>query len=537
MTLTVRELLDNQFRGADPQVLAGGSQLGRTVRWVHSSEIYEISPLLSGDELLLTTGLGLSGVDPGTRRHYLREVGNRNVAGVAVELGRTFDAIPSDMIEEAAIMGMPLIALRTVVPFIELCQNANTEIISREVAVLRLGNDLARVLEIELMAGSGVATLLERISDITGCPLIVTSGSGALVAAHGVDDDRSAWRAADAGTATAAIHSRDGAWGTLTAGPGSTLNPATLHGLLQRSAGSLGLALTYSGNLTGRPQRAAATLVSDLLERTDVRQIDLRVRSAAAGFHPTPGHRVVAIAIDSPGSRIATRLLDSAAKLLGQPNLGAEVHASTFGLVAVPAKTIDAVGAVSAAFGTSLSSNITDGVTVVIGDPCAFTPSEVSAALHAARSGLRLATSARRTWLAGRVVTTTRELSPELAVDQLPVEVRERMVAVVAPLISWDDTHSSDLTRTLEVHLRHGCSATRSAAALHLGRQSLYQRLDRIRALLGYDPSTPSMYATLLLALCAHRLAARDLRTVGEEVKPARDDKSHEERDVAQFGD
>lgn len=57
MSLTVRELLRNQFFSANPQVLAGKSQLGRTVRWVHSSEIYEISPLLSGgDELLLTTG-------------------------------------------------------------------------------------------------------------------------------------------------------------------------------------------------------------------------------------------------------------------------------------------------------------------------------------------------------------------------------------------------------------------------------------------------------------------------------------------------
>ncbi|MGC0365970.1 purine catabolism regulator [Rhodococcus sp. 27YEA15] len=535
MTLTVRELLDRQFRSADPQVLAGGRSLGRAVRWVHSSEIYEISPLLSGDELLLTTGLGLSGVDPGTRRHYLREVGKRNVAGVAVELGRTFDTIPQDMIEEATAMNMPLIALRTVVPFIELCQNANTEIISREVAVLRLRDELARSLELELMAGNGVAKLLERISAVTGCPLIVTSGSGALVAAHGVDDDRSAWRAADAGTATAAVRSRDGVWGTLTAGPGSPLDTGALHALLEQSALSLGLALTYSGSLTGRPQRAAAALVSDLLDGGDVRHIDLRVRSGAAGFHPAPGNLVVAVAVDSPGSRIASRLLESAARHLGQPSLCAEVHSRTYGLVAVPAGTVDAVGAVSDAFGKSLAANITDGVTVVIGDPCLFSPPEVSTALHGARSGLRLATSARRTWLAGRVVTTTRELTPELSVDQLPARARDRMLDIIAPLINWDSTHSSDLTRTLEVHLRHGCSATSSASALHLGRQSLYQRLDRIRSLLGYDPSTPSMYASLLLALCAYRLAAADPRAVDRQVQSGRHDKADEERDVPQL--
>src|SRR5690349_781780 len=100
MVLTLRDVLDRHLAAADPQVLSGHDGLDNEVRWVHSSEIFEIGPLLSGGELLLTTGLGLAGVDSGTRRHYIRELAQRGVAGVAVELGRTFDQAPGEMVRE-----------------------------------------------------------------------------------------------------------------------------------------------------------------------------------------------------------------------------------------------------------------------------------------------------------------------------------------------------------------------------------------------------------------------------------------------------
>lgn len=58
----------------------------------------------------------------------------------------------------------------------------------------------------------------------------------------------------------------------------------------------------------------------------------------------------------------------------------------------------------------------------------------------------------------------------------------------------------------MEVHLRHGCSPTRTAALLHIGRQSLYQRLERIELLLGAPVTDPELHAELLVAACAHRI-------------------------------
>ncbi|MET7767530.1 PucR family transcriptional regulator [Nocardia sp. NPDC005366] len=505
MLPTVRELLADQFVPADPRVLAGQRGLDRAVRWVHSSEIYEISPLLSGGELLLTTGLGLAGVDAGTRRHYLREIAAREVAGVAFELGRTFDAIPPDMVEEASRNGLPLIALRTVVPFIDLCRAANTEIVSREVRSLRILNELARDLTGELAAGNGVARLLGRIGAVIGCALIVTSGSGALIAAHGVDDDRSAWAAVESGAARASIRAKDSTWGTLTAGPGSALDAATLSAALDQSAPALGLALANSGAPSGRPQVAATALLADLVNGLQMRQADLRARASAAGAPGLSGRTVVPVAVEAPDSRIATRFLDVATKELGRPGVIAEVHATTYALVAVENSVADAVGEVARALRKSLAANSTEGVTLVVGDACEFSSAALTAGLSASRSALRLATRHRRDWLDGPL-TSCRELATELTVETLPASERARLAAVLTPLIDRDAAHHSSLTRTLEVYLRHGASPTRCAAALHIGRQSLYQRLERIRELLGYDPNDPALAATLLLALCAHRL-------------------------------
>jgi purine catabolism regulator len=69
MSMSLREVLATDvLQETEPEVLAGHGALDREVRWVHSSEIYEIAPLLSGGELLLTTGLGLAPADAAARR-------------------------------------------------------------------------------------------------------------------------------------------------------------------------------------------------------------------------------------------------------------------------------------------------------------------------------------------------------------------------------------------------------------------------------------------------------------------------------------
>lgn len=149
--------------------------------------------------------------------------------------------------------------------------------------------------------------------------------------------------------------------------------------------------------------------------------------------------------------------------------------------------------------------------------------------MRAARTTLELALTVPAAEPAapeGPLVTSARALALERELTRGGVDAnRDRLSRLVqhalGPLLSWEAAHPSDLVRTLEVHLRHGCSPTRTAALLHIGRQSLYQRLERIESLLGLEIDDPDLLGELLAAVCAHRVVrgmgaaqVRGLRTV-----------------------
>ncbi|ETZ86571.1 purine catabolism regulatory -like family protein [Mycobacteroides abscessus MAB_030201_1075] len=67
MHMTVAEILALPVvLAGDPQVVGGGS-LDRPVRWVHVSDVADLSGLLQGGELVLTTGGPLADPDACTR--------------------------------------------------------------------------------------------------------------------------------------------------------------------------------------------------------------------------------------------------------------------------------------------------------------------------------------------------------------------------------------------------------------------------------------------------------------------------------------
>src|SRR6478672_7055687 len=105
------------FLRAGAEAPTGPVPQSRQVRWVHSTEVYEVAPLLRGGELLLTTGLGLAGSGELDRRAYVRSVADAGLTALAIELGWTFDTVPPDMLAEALDAGLPLVALHSQVPF------------------------------------------------------------------------------------------------------------------------------------------------------------------------------------------------------------------------------------------------------------------------------------------------------------------------------------------------------------------------------------------------------------------------------------
>jgi purine catabolism regulator len=76
----------------------------------------------------------------------------------------------------------------------------------------------------------------------------------------------------------------------------------------------------------------------------------------------------------------------------------------------------------------------------------------------------------------------------------------------LGPLFEERDQRSRELLRTLEAYLASSGRKAETARALHLTRQSLYLRLERLKRLLGVDLDDPDVLLSLHLALRALRL-------------------------------
>ena len=529
---SLRRIIDDILVGGNPRVLTAHDRLDRPVSWVHSSEIYEIGPLLAGGELLLTTGLGLAGLDAGTRRHYIRDLAERGVAGLAFEVGRSFDEIPDEVIREGSARRLPIVELRQVVPFIEICRAANTAIVSTEVSDLRLRGALDAVLHDDMASSGGVARMLEHISDAAHCPIVLVGSGGALIAAHGVDDDRSAWRAVDEQIASVPIVARGRHIARLFAGPAGVSAHAARAGVsahAARAEGSMARHLVAmllecaSGPLTAALVRAGsgrsavgARLIEELLAARPIRRADLFARLSGSGVPVSASAHIVPVTVESPDPRMAENALVRAASGLGGA-VYETVDATVHGLVVVPSATdeadphADAVDCVAAAFEQIGAHG--GRVTVVVGHSCPTIDAApgpalslaVAASLRTCAERLGAAVESARTSGSARRVFTARALAGDAAARTIAADVRDELLALVEPLMAHDRAQSTRLAHTLDTHLRNGCSATRSAQALHIGRQSLYQRLDRIRTVLGFDPTQPDVYGSVMMAFAVSR--------------------------------
>ncbi|MGV9825297.1 PucR family transcriptional regulator ligand-binding domain-containing protein [Gordonia sp. NPDC003429] len=512
---TLQRIVDEFLVGADPHVLTAHDRLDVVVNWVHSSEIFEIGPLLAGGELLLTTGLGLAGLDAGTRRHYVRDLAERGVAGLAFEVGRTFDAVPDEMVREGSSCRLPIIELRRVLPFIEVCRQANTAIVSGELSDLRARGALDAELHRDLGASNGVALMLEHVSDAARCPIVLVGGGGALLAAHGVDDDRSAWRMVDTASASAPVTVRGREIARVIAGRApDSVRTELVAALLDCACGPIGTALSRSG--TSR-SAVGERLIEELLAARPIRRADLYSRLGVSGVSVSASSHLIPISADSPDPRMAEVLLADALAPDAASGIGGTVRATvdaTVQAVVVVAggeASDDAVERVARALTRRATTN--GRVTVVVGDvvrpaglgPGAAVARAVGHSLRTCSDRLGIAVDLVRDGASTARVFTARSLVAEAAMRHAGSATRAELAALIAPLIAHDAVASTRLAPTLEVHLRNGCSATRSAEVLHVGRQSLYQRLDRIRGLLGFDPTEPDMYAPMLLAFSASR--------------------------------
>ncbi len=488
--MTVREILDLAVvQAAAPVLTTGAGELNRRVLWAHSSEIFEIGPLLAGGELLLTTGLGLSGTDAGARRFWIRDLAERGVAAVAIEIGRSLPMLPDELVDEAGRRGIPLIRLDDVVPFERICRAVNTVILDREGTELRTVDQLSEALFAVLTRGglNGVARVAaERL----GGPVLVATAAGQVVAAGGVPAKPALSRLVSDAPTRAPILVDGRQWGDVVAECAPGWSPGAAALAARRVAAAAGVAVAQLRDSPGEAGGAAA-LLEDLLTGKVASEHEFAIRAGLAGVHPPAGAELIGIVASTADPRATIAMMRAAGAATGG-TLVARVRDHVLSIVVADGHTADPSGAVAQRLRQQSGCSVDGlaGLRCVVGPP--VPPAEVGRSLREAHDVADTGGPAIRVW---------RENIPDRLLGMLDENTRRQLVDdLLGPLRRWDAAHGSELVRTVDVYVRHGCSPTRAAEQLHVRRQSLHQRLRRAEELLGHRVDDPSVIASMLLA-------------------------------------
>ncbi|USQ84262.1 PucR family transcriptional regulator [Streptomyces phaeoluteigriseus] len=505
--LSVRQVLAlERVLAGEPEVVAGAAQLDRPVRWVHVAEAADVGVMLSGGEMVLTTGVLLAG-DENAQAEYIRSLHRAEAAAVVLGLGRAFPAPPDMMRRAAERCGLPMVVLHRPSPFAELTEEVQSRLVRRKFAAVSLSEAVRTALTGLITAGAPLQHLLDEIAHHTGCPVVVTNLAHRVLATAGersaVDDVLRDWEriARQAGGSEgdgwirAELGGRGERWGQImlcgyrgdTAGGRLLADRAAEALVLHRM---LGGATAHSWE-----EQSAQGLLTDLVSGV-VAARQLLPRARAAGL-PVNRRTFVPLVVRAGDCAQLERML----RLLGMAGLVAELADGATAVLLSLARDQDAE-ALAAHFAARLRTESGESGTVVAAAAPRIAWDDVPAGLREAQH------------VADAVADSS-------AVLDLPAVVRLKDVHLRGLIrLLRDDPHvqafaereldgllcaaGEDLLAVLRTYLATGRNKSRTAQLHHVSRPALYRRLEAIQGRLGVDLDDFEQAASVHIALLAH---------------------------------
>ncbi|MFZ2112803.1 MAG: PucR family transcriptional regulator ligand-binding domain-containing protein [Solirubrobacteraceae bacterium] len=119
----------------DLTLATGEENAKASVRWVHSTELLDPTPWLRGGELLLTTGLQLSGAKP--QREFVERLVEREIAGLGFGTGFVHKKVPAGVLNAARKLGFPLFEVPYELPFIAITERVFAQLLNERYELLQ----------------------------------------------------------------------------------------------------------------------------------------------------------------------------------------------------------------------------------------------------------------------------------------------------------------------------------------------------------------------------------------------------------------
>lgn len=525
MLLSVADVLAMPVvRAGEPEVV-GAAALARPVRWVHVSDLPDVAELLVGGELMLTTGLALTGSDESTVA-YLNSLAAAGVAGLVIELGDAVPRLSPIVAETADALGLPVIALHRVTRFVEITEAVHRVIVADQYAELEFARTVHETFTELSVRRAALAEIVETAADMLDSSVVLEDLAHRVLALTARHTSTSAilenWettsRLLPEGWDVVQVGPHTQRWGRLILRSSGLATPRARM-VLERAAQTLTLHRMIDKDRFGLHRQAQTGLIDDMVNGRVLDERDAQARAAALGLLTRRAH-YVPLAIDVAAlaesdqvarQRRSAGVLDAVTHGLGLSKataLTAAEHGDRVGMVlAIPrsADLDDTLRTVCSAIIAEVRR--VEGVRrVVIGvgaeaDSLLDTARELAQAAHVAEVALSLDAASDRPrafYRSGDI-----RLRGLLSLIRNDPGVQSFAETELSALLRYDIRHAADLTRTLRQFLDVAGNKTELAKRLNISRPTLYDRLARIERILDVDlddgESRTSLHTALLI--------------------------------------
>lgn len=152
-------------------------------------EVPDIAAWVKPHELLLTTGYALR-QEPDTWAQLIADLADAGPAGVGFKVGRYVDTPPTDMLEEADRLGLPVIELPVIelpveVAFDDVISQVLETVLDDDRSLLTRSDEALRSLLEIVLAGGDLQLLYEGLARLLGVAVLLTAVGGDVVVEAG----------------------------------------------------------------------------------------------------------------------------------------------------------------------------------------------------------------------------------------------------------------------------------------------------------------------------------------------------------------
>ncbi|HEY2140763.1 MAG TPA: PucR family transcriptional regulator ligand-binding domain-containing protein [Solirubrobacteraceae bacterium] len=507
------------------ELASGHESAHAPVRWVHSTELVDPTPWLTGGELLLTTGIQLD--RPKLQRELIERLVAHRIAGLGFGVGFTHEKLPTALLNAARKLDFPVFEVPYELPFIAITERASAHLVSEQYQTLRRGVQVQERMERLVLEERGLQEVVRVAAGAIGGVVGVLDAHGGQLAWHAhvralrdsemqaiAREIREAGTIAPSSSPPAPFEPRLPRWqGGVLALPVIARDRAAPHAWLVGARAGGELEEFEQLILRQTVTVVALELMHLRIEHDTERRLagDVLAEALTGRLHPEELQaRLLPFGIGEQAAVLAFSLRDpdAAAPLLEQALARADVH----GLVATRAGHLCA--AIDAPPGTdpiAVASAAREDLAGQVGEVRA------SASRGAATHSLRLSFHEARCAL--EAVRLQNGRAPEVASHRdlgafqllLSLQDDDALISycrgVLGPVEQGEGDYGDELLRSLDVFIEHNGHWEKAATALYCHRHTLRYRIRRVEQLTGRDFGKARDRIEFWLALRGRELA------------------------------